>query len=246
MHHVALLNNSQSFLLHLVRSAPSDSSTLPASALDHLDQDISNNSTSSPDIQRSNSFSSPTVDKNEPIDPSADPQEFPINVECWKTVLVTSPSWQQTDLLGDHRDSADQSDGSSLSLAPSRQRRLDHRRNKSDPVTPASLDDLPAPNEFQLMSISHLPPMSGDAPNDSNEKSAGKVASNSSPVSTKGKHITHDKSSPSSSPSTTTTTTTTTIATVSTGTAKKKRAWYNVSRDCLFMMSAVFISTGSP
>ena len=220
-----------SFPVRLVRSAPSDSFTLPATSLENINQNISSSSTPPPpDVQRSNSFSSPTVDKTEPSGSSAEPQKVDINPECFTTVMVTSASWQQSDLLGEQRDSVDQSDGSSLSLVAHRQRRLDHRRNKSDPVTPAGLDDLPAMNELLLMSASHLPLMSGDAPNESKEKSSAKVISNNSPVSTKGKHITQDKSSPPSP----TMTTTTTITTASTGATKKKRAWYNVSiGDCL-------------
>ena len=223
-HDVALLT-IHSLLLRLVRSAPSDSSTLPATTLDNVNQETSSNATPSPDAHRSNSFSSPTVDKSEPSDQSAEPEEVDINAECSTAVMVTSPSWQQIDLLVEHRESVDQSDGSSLSLVSSRQHRFDHRRNKSDPVTPASLEDLSATNELQLVSTTHSSLLSDDAPNDQKEKSPAKGTSNNSPVSTKSKHVTQDKSSPSS-PTTTTTT-------ASTGTTKKKRAWYNVSSDCL-------------
>jgi hypothetical protein len=100
-------------------------------------------SSSPVNIQRSNSFSSDTPDTlNE------DPSDTQTTVECLSNsepskstmVVVTSPSFN-SDLSSEQNDSIDPS---SLSFLQTNQRRIDHRRNKSEPFKSASTEDLPS------------------------------------------------------------------------------------------------------
>ncbi|UJR07616.1 hypothetical protein I4U23_011905 [Adineta vaga] len=100
------------------------------------------------DTQRSNSFPSDAIDTNNgtysdshtPIEP------LPCSESVSQTlVVVTSPSFN-SDLASEQNDSIDQLYSSSLSYLQTKQRRIDHRRNKSEPVKSPSTEDLSSTN----------------------------------------------------------------------------------------------------
>ncbi|CAF1320501.1 unnamed protein product [Adineta steineri] len=117
-------------------------------------------------------------------------------------VIVTSPSFT-SDLLSEQNDSIDQLNSSSLSFLQTKQRRIDHRRNKSEPIKSASTEDLASSTILDLSS--------------NNESSIGKKSSvkltpnNSSPLAT-SKQLTLEK-----------------VSSQSSTTSRKKKPWYNVS-----------------
>ncbi|CAF1637880.1 unnamed protein product [Adineta ricciae] len=90
----------------------------------------------SPDTQRSNSFPSDLTDTNDNNEtrPSSDSANSTLFV-------VTSPSFN-SDLSSEQNDDVNQLDSSSVSYLQSKQRRIDHRRNRSEPVKSQSTEDL--------------------------------------------------------------------------------------------------------
>jgi hypothetical protein len=132
-------------------------------------------------------------------------------------VVVTSPSFN-SDLSSEQNDSIDDINPSSLSFLQTKQRRIDHRRNKSEPVIIATLEDLPTTLESSSTSTtSNESAMSSNHSFDHKIKSSTKTHSSS----IHSKHTIILTSSQISDKSSST---------------KKKKPWYNVSN--IFFLNA--------
>jgi hypothetical protein len=163
------------------------------------------------DTLRSNSVPSDTTDTNseKSFKTQTVLEHYP-NDDSYNTtmVVVTSPSFN-SDLSSEQNDSIDDINPSSLSFLHTKQRRIDHRRNKSEPVTSANLEDAPSTPILELSlnsTTSNDSPLSNNTSNESKRKSSANA-----------KQITQEKSSPS-----------TTTAT------RKKKPWYNVSTSSFY------------
>lgn len=136
-------------------------------------------SKSSVNTERSNSFSSDSVETSND-DPSDTPTllENRSNSEPFNStmVVVTSPSFN-SDLSSEQNDSIDQlnSSSSSSSFLQTQQRRINHRRNKSEPFKSISNEDLSSTT-------------SNDIKDEIRRKSS----------SSKSKHLVQEKTPPSS------------------------------------------------
>ena len=135
----------------------------------------------------------------------------PSNEGCSITMLmITSPSFndENPNLLNE---STDKVNLSSLSFLQTKQRRIDHRRNKSEPVINANLEDLNSHLESSSTSTtSNESAMSSNHSFENKRKSS--VKSNSPSISSK--QTINANSSQNSDKSSST---------------KKKKPWYNVS-----------------
>lgn len=128
---------------------------------------------------RTNSFSSDTLEIiNEN---GTDSQQSNENTT---TVIITSPSIN-SNLGSEYNDSFETLDTQSVPYLQTKQRRIDHRRNKSEPFKSMSTEDLPSLTTNES-SISN-----NNAKNETRRKSSTKAKQNldekSSPVSTTSK-----------------------------------------------------------
>lgn len=101
---------------------------------------------SSSPISSQRSLSYPSVTFEPQDEDQSEPQSVVENVsdsETWNptTVLVTSPSYT-SHLHSEQNDSIDSLNSSSTSFLQTSQRRIDHRRNRSEPVKSLSTEDL--------------------------------------------------------------------------------------------------------
>jgi hypothetical protein len=131
--------------------------------------------------QRSSSFSSDPLEVvNENLSDTQTAVESLSNSEPSNPtmVVITSPSFN-SDLSSEQNDSIDSLNPSSTSFLQTKQRRITHRRNKSEPFKSASAEDLSS-------TTNNDSPLSNNAKDEIRRKS-----------STKMKPITQDKSPPS-------------------------------------------------
>ncbi|CAF2070555.1 unnamed protein product [Rotaria magnacalcarata] len=197
-------------------SSSSEISPIPQTPIEENDQVILISSSLLTDTQRSNSLTIDTIDTlNE--EPS-DIETVPV-VECLsnteignaKMVVVTSPSFN-SDLSLEQNDSINQLNPSSSSFLQTKQRRIDHRRNKSEPFKCTSTEDISSAIELELSSTSttsNESQISNNSLNQIRRKSSTKADSNNISSLKTVKQITQEKSSPS------------------TVTSRKKKLWYN-------------------
>jgi hypothetical protein len=134
------------------------------------------------DVQQSNSFPSDIIDEN--------PSNTPTAAECLPNneptmFIVTSPSIN-SDLSSEQNDAIKQLSPSSFSFLQTKQRPINHRRNKSEPVKSASTEDLPSTTNSENLI------------NEPRRKSSTKLPSNNTSPSTIIKQISQEKSSATS------------------------------------------------
>jgi hypothetical protein len=132
--------------------------------------------------------------------------------------IVTHPlyndemlSSQTNSLLNESKDKVNLS---SLSFLQTKQRRIDHRRNKSEPLIRASLEDLSSINSIERTIL---------------ESSSTSTTSNESAMSSNASYDIKRKSSKIQSSSSSRILKQTQIKSSSSSTTKKKKPWYNVS-----------------
>ncbi len=111
-------------------------------------------------------------------------------------------------------ESTDKVNLSSLSFLQTKQRRIDHRRNKSEPVIRASLEDLPSLNVNPIAIL---------------ESSSTSTTSNESAISSNASFDNKRKSSKIKNISPSTILKQTQDKSSSSSSTKKKKSWYNVS-----------------
>ncbi|CAF2680951.1 unnamed protein product [Rotaria sp. Silwood2] len=208
-------------------SSPSEFSPIAQSPIEESDQVILTSVSLAADMQRSNSFPSDTIDilneKSSNIQTATTVECLP-NSESSNTtkVLITSPSFN-SELSLEQNDSIDQLNSSSISLLRTKNRRIDHRRNKSEPFKSASTDDIPSTTILELSSTSttsNESPLSNNAKNQTRRKLLTKDNSNNISSLKNEKSITQEKSSSST-------------------TSRKKKPWYNVSK--LYFLFSFFL-----
>ncbi|CAF3759864.1 unnamed protein product [Rotaria sordida] len=202
----------------LLSSSP-DNSAIPPSPIEDSDQVILTSISLPPDLQRTKSLSSDTIDilneKSSNVQTASNVQHLSNSESSHRTkFVVTSPS--NSDLSSEQNDSIDQLNSSSLSFLQTKHRRIDHRRNKSEPIKSASTENISSTIALELSSTSttsNESPLSNNAKNQNRRKSSTKINSNNISSIKTIKSITQEKSSPSS-----------------TTTARKKKPWYNVNK----------------
>ncbi|CAF1638120.1 unnamed protein product [Adineta ricciae] len=121
----------------LLSTSPPEISPIPESPSEESNHVKLISSTSIPfDTQRCNSSPSNLTDTNN------NTETFPSSDSANSTLfVVTSPSFN-SDLSSEQNDDVNQLDSSSVSYLQSKQRRIDHRRNRSEPVKSQSTEDL--------------------------------------------------------------------------------------------------------
>ncbi|CAM4955135.1 unnamed protein product [Rotaria socialis] len=197
-------------------SSSSEISPIPQTPIEENDQVILISSSLLTDTQRSNSL---TIDKIGTLNEESSNIETVPVVECLsnteianaKMVVVTSPSFN-SDLSLEQNDSINQLNPSSSSFLETKQRRIDHRRNKSEPFKCTSTEDIPSAIELELSSASttsNESQISNNSLNQIRRKSSTKTDSNNIPSLKTVKQIAQEKSSPSAI------------------TSRKKKPWYN-------------------
>ncbi|CAF4262233.1 unnamed protein product [Rotaria socialis] len=201
-------------------SSSSEISPIPQTPIEENDQVILISSSLLTDTQRSNSL---TIDKIGTLNEESSNIETVPVVECLsnteianaKMVVVTSPSFN-SDLSLEQNDSINQLNPSSSSFLETKQRRIDHRRNKSEPFKCTSTEDIPSAIELELSSASttsNESQISNNSLNQIRRKSSTKTDSNNIPSLKTVKQIAQEKSSPSAI------------------TSRKKKPWYNLNVD---------------
>ncbi|CAF4709657.1 unnamed protein product [Rotaria sp. Silwood1] len=204
-------------------NAPTDFSPIPQSPIEESDQVILTSISLPAEAQRSNSFLSDSIDilneKSSNIQTVSIEQCLSNNESSNQTtkVVVTSPSFH-SDLSLEQNDSIDPLNSSSLSFLQTKQRRIDHRRNKSEPFKSASTEDIPSTTVLELSSTSNESPLSNNTNNQTRRKLLTNDSSNNISSLKTIKSITQEKSSSSSS------------------TPRKKKPWYNVIKPFIYWL----------
>jgi hypothetical protein len=144
-------------------------------------------------------------------------------------VLVTSPSSNEDSLSEQTNsllnESTDKVNLSSLSFLQTKQRRIDHRRNKSEPFRSLNVEDICSTRVLDSSSASttsNESPLSNNASIETKQKCSIKVNSNNISPTTNGKQTLNNSSQIADR-----------LSSVSSST-KKKKSWYNVSFTYLF------------